>query len=93
MRYTWRDDFRTNDFAGGANSSGSSTLSFPVVTEARGQLNASINYDVNENLNIGLEAVNLTEEKITQRCVSSTGPICFVGFPDRRIVFGASYKF
>jgi TonB-dependent receptor len=32
MRYTWREAFRTQDFAGGANSSGSSTLSFPVVT-------------------------------------------------------------
>jgi len=93
MRYTWRDDFRTNDFGGGANTSGSSTFSFPVVTEARGQLNASINYDINDQWNIGLEAVNLTEERIVQRCVSSTGPICFAGFPDRRIVFGASYKY
>ena len=31
-RYTWRDDFRTQDFGGGANTSGSSTFSFPVVT-------------------------------------------------------------
>ena len=92
-RYTWRDDFRTNDFGGGANTSGSSTFSFPVVTEARGQLNASISYDVNENLNVGVEVVNATEEEIIQRCVSDTGPICFVGFPDRRITFGASYRF
>ena len=92
-RYTWREAFRTFDFGGGANTSGSSTFSFPVVTEDRGQLNASLSYDVNENLNIGLEIVNATEEEIVQRCVSETGPICFVGFPDRRITFGASYKF
>jgi len=92
-RYTWREGFRTNDFAGGANTSGSSTFSFPVHTLDRGQLNASINYDVTENFNVGVEAVNLTEERIDQHCVSETGPLCFVGFPDRRIVFGASYTF
>ena len=93
MRYTWRDGFRTNDFAGGANTSGSSTVSFPVHTLDRGQLNASISYDVNEKLNIGLEAVNLTESGIDQHCVSETGPLCFVGIPDRRITVGASYRF
>jgi len=93
MRYTWREAFRTQDFGGGANTSGSSTFSFPVVTDDRGQLNASINYDVNENLNVGVEVVNITEERIDQNCVSGSGPLCFVGFPDRRITFGASYRF
>lgn len=92
-RWTWREGFRTNDFAGGANTSGSSTFSFPVNTLDRGQLNASINYAVNDKLNLGVEAVNLTEEEIYQHCVSETGPLCFAGFPDRRIVFGASYRF
>ncbi|MGI9318098.1 MAG: TonB-dependent receptor domain-containing protein, partial [bacterium] len=93
MRYTWREAFRTQDFAGGANTSGSSTFSFPVTTADRGQLNASISYDVNENLNVGVEVVNLTEEKIDQFCVQEGGPLCFVGYPDRRITFGASYRF
>jgi iron complex outermembrane receptor protein len=92
-RYTWREAFRTQDFAGGANTSGSSTLSFPAVTADRGQLNASISYDVNEQLNIGVEAVNLTEEKISQYCVKDDTLLCFVGLPDRRVTFGASYKF
>jgi len=93
MRYTWRDAFRTNDFGGGANTSGSSTLSFPVVTGARGQLNASVNYNVTDKLNIGIEAVNLTEERIDQYCVSDNALLCFVGLPDRRITIGASYRF
>ncbi len=92
-RYTWREGFRTQDFAGGANNSGSSTLSFPVHTMDRGQLNASINYDVTENFNIGIEATNITEEKIVQKCVTESGPTCFVGYPDRRIVFGGTYTF
>jgi len=90
-RYTWREAFRTLDFAGGASLN--STLGFPVVTEDRGQLNASISYDVTDNINIGIEAVNLTEEGITQSCLDEGGLTCFIGVPDRRITFGASYRF
>lgn len=90
-RYTWREQYRTLDFAGGASTN--STFSFPVVNESRGQLNASINYDVTDNFNVGVEGVNLTKSNVVQRCVADTGPICFVGYPDRRIVFGASYTF
>lgn len=92
-RYTWREGFRTQDFGGGANTSGSSTFSFPVHTLDRGQLNASISYDVFENLTVGVEGVNLTRSNIYQHCVAETGPLCFAGFPDRRVTFGASYKF
>ena len=92
-RYTWRESFRTQDFGGGANTSGSSTFSFPVHTLDRGQLNASVNYSVNDHLDVGLEVVNLTEERVDQHCVSTTGPLCFVGLPDRRIVFGGIYRF
>jgi TonB-dependent receptor len=92
-RYTWRESFRTNDFGGGANTSGSSTFSFPVHTLDRGQLNASVNYAINDHFDVGIEAVNLTEEPIYQHCVAKTGPLCFVGLPDRRIVFGGIYRF
>ncbi|WP_425411116.1 TonB-dependent receptor [Hyphococcus sp.] len=90
-RYTWRDAFRTLDTAGGATLN--STLGFPVVSESRGQLNASINYAVTNNLDVGVEAVNLTKSEITQSCVNEGALLCFQGLPDRRITFGASYKF
>ncbi|WP_202388687.1 TonB-dependent receptor [Pontixanthobacter aquaemixtae] len=90
-RYTWRDEFRTLDTAGGASLG--STIGFPVVTEARGQLNASINYDVTDFLNIGVEGVNLTKSKITQSCINSGALLCFQGLPDRRLTFGASLSF
>jgi len=93
LRWTWRDEFRTNDFGGGANTSGSSTFGFPVITEARGQLNGSINYDITEQFSVGVEAVNLTTSNIVQRAVTAEGPIAFVGLPDRRIIFGGSYRF
>ena len=53
FRYTWREAFRTQDFGGGANTSGSSTFSFPVVTDDRGQLNASISYTYRDKYTIG----------------------------------------
>ncbi|MEM9837641.1 MAG: TonB-dependent receptor [Pseudomonadota bacterium] len=93
VRYTWREGFRTQDFGGGANTSGSSTFSFPVNTLDRGQLNASIIYNITDNFNVGIEAVNLTEEEIFQHCVAETGPLCFAGYPDRRIAFGATYRY
>lgn len=91
VRYTWREAFRTDDTAAGASRN--STLGFPVVTHDRGQLNASLSYDVNEKLNIGVEAVNLTKSDITQSCVNEDALLCFQGLTDRRITFGASYKF
>jgi TonB-dependent receptor len=90
-RYTWRDAFRTLDTAGGASLN--STFGFPVVTEPRGQLNASVNYNGTERLNVGVEAINLLQNNITQSCVNSGALTCFQGLPDRRIVFGATYTF
>lgn len=90
-RYTWRDAFRTLDTAGGATLG--STLGFPVVTAARAQLNAGINYELTDNITIGVEGVNLTKSKIEQFCVNDGALLCFQGLPDRRITFGASVKF
>ena len=90
-RYTWRDSFRTLDTAAGASLN--STLGFTTVTESRGQLNASITYDVTDYLNIGVEGVNLMKNKITQSCVNSGAQLCFQGLPDRRITFGATLSF
>lgn len=91
VRYTWREAFRTDDTAGGASRN--STLGFPVYTHDRGQLNASFSYDVSEQLNVGVEAVNLTKSGITQSCVNEGAILCFQGLADRRITFGASYTF
>lgn len=89
MRYTWREAYRSTDFG----STSSFPWSFPVVQEDRGQLNASISYDVNEKLNIGIEAVNLTESDVEQSCINEGAMLCYQGLTDRRITLGASYKF
>lgn len=90
-RYTWRDAFRTLDTAGGASLN--STLGFPTVTSARGQLNAGISYAVTEFLSVGVEGVNLTKSKIEQFCVNDGAQLCFQGLPDRRVTFGATLSF
>ncbi|MEP4890576.1 MAG: TonB-dependent receptor [Aliiglaciecola sp.] len=87
MRYTWREAYRSTDFG----STSSFPWGFPVVQEDRGQLNASVSYDVNDQLNIGIEAVNLTESEVEQSCVTEGSLLCFQGLTDRRITFGASY--
>src|SRR5690606_13016371 len=51
-RYTWREAYRSTDFG----STDSFPWGFPVVQDDRGQLNASLNYAVNENLSVGVEA-------------------------------------
>ena len=89
MRYTWREAYRSTDFG----STSSFPWGFPVVQEDRGQLNASISYDVNDNLNVGVEAVNLTESDVRQSCVNEGALVCFQGLTDRRITLGASYRF
>ena len=89
MRYTWREAYRSTDFG----STSSFPWGFPVVQEDRGQLNASISYDVNDNLNIGIEAVNITEAEVEQSCVNQGALLCYQGLTDRRVTIGASYRF
>jgi TonB-dependent receptor len=89
LRYTWREAYRSDDFG----STSSLPWGFPVVQEDRGQLNASVNYAVNDNLDVGIEAVNLTEEDVVQSCVNEGALLCWQGLTDRRITIGASYRF
>ncbi|WP_331346614.1 TonB-dependent receptor [Cellvibrio sp. UBA7661] len=57
IAYNWRDSFLA--------SVGDSAGANPVYTEAYGQVDASVSYDVTDNLTFSLEALNLTDE--TQR--------------------------
>ena len=88
-RYTWREAYRSEDFG----STNSRPWGFPVIQDDRGQLNASINYMVSDNFDVGIEAINLTESDIDQYCVNKNALLCFQGLTDRRITIGASYRF
>jgi len=84
LRYTWRSSFVSNDpfFFG-----------LPLVNGARGQLNASINYDINDNINVGIEGINLLREDQNQYCVNDKALLCFQGLTDRRLTAGFSLRF
>jgi TonB-dependent receptor len=84
LRYTWRSSFVSNDpfFFG-----------LPLVNGARGQLNASINYDINDHINIGVEGINLLRGDQNQYCVNDKALLCFQGLTDRRLTAGVSVKF
>jgi TonB-dependent receptor len=54
IAYNWRDDF----LAGGGGN--------PRYTEAYGQLDASVSYDLTDNLTLSLEGLNITDESTRQ---------------------------
>lgn len=54
IAYNWRDSF----LAGIGDSAGAN----PIYTEAYGQVDASVSYDLTDNLTLSLEALNLTDE-------------------------------
>lgn len=84
LRYTWRSSYVSNDpfFFG-----------LPLINGARGQLNASINYDINDHINIGVEGINLLRGDQNQYCVNDKALLCFQGLTDRRVTAGISVKF
>ena len=91
LRYTWRDEFRTDDRPGTGNEF--DVFGFRSVVEPRGQLNGSLSYDVTDHFTINVDAVNLTTSSQNLFCVNDGGLLCDEGITDRRVIFGASYTF
>ena len=73
--------------------SGDDFFGVDIVEEARGQLNASIRYAVNDSWDVGLEVINLTQADAEQSCVNEGALLCFQDLTDRRMLLGASYRF
>lgn len=59
IAYNWRDDFL-------ASTDQLRAPDEPVFTEAYGQIDANISYDINENFTVFVEGLNLTEEELRQ---------------------------
>ena len=83
-RYTWRSSFQSTDPI---------QFGVPRVNGSRGQLNGSVNYDINENINVGVEGINILQTDADQFCVNNNSLLCFNGITDRRIVAGVNFKF
>lgn len=91
MRYTWRDAYFTDELPGTGNEF--TPLGGRGVVNARGQLNASASYHFNDNLTFSLEGINLTESDADISCLNENALLCYRGITDRRITFGAAYRF
>ncbi|NNC38908.1 MAG: TonB-dependent receptor [Hyphomonadaceae bacterium] len=86
-RYTWRSSYSlpasVESFKAGA----------PLINAARGQLNANVTYDINDNISVGVEGVNILQNDQQQYCVKDGTLLCFNGFTDRRLIAGLNVKF
>ncbi len=91
VRYTWRDTFRTDDLPGTGNVF--EPLGFRGAVEPRGQLNASVNYAVTDQINVGVEGTNLTKSSQNISCVNDGALLCYEGITDRRIQFGVTFTY
>lgn len=82
--YNWRDEFLSSIFDGSGPN--------PNYTEAYGQLDLSIGYNVSKNLSLQFEGINLTDE--TKRIHGRTkSQALFVQQSGPRYMLAARYKF
>lgn len=91
VRYTWRDAYFTDELPGTGNEF--TPLGGRGVVNARGQLNAGASYFVNDNFTLSLEGINLTESDADISCLNEDALLCYRGITDRRLTFGAAYRF
>ncbi|MBD1388688.1 TonB-dependent receptor [Neiella sp. HB171785] len=85
MRYTYRSEF--------TEELNRMRFNIPVIVGSRGQLNASVNYQLNENFTVGIEGVNLTKEDRTRWCFNEDTLLCEQSLTDRRITASLAGKF
>ncbi|EWH10494.1 TonB-dependent receptor [Catenovulum agarivorans DS-2] len=85
MRYTWRDAF-TEELS-------RMRFNIPPVVGARGQLNMSVNYKINDTFSFGIDGVNLTQEDRTRWCFNENTLLCEQSLTDRRVTASLSAKF
>lgn len=84
MAYNWRDEFLSGRFDGAGPN--------PAYTEAYGQLDMNVSYQLNEHLTFQVEAINLTDE--TQRVHGrNQNQLLYATQNGARYMFGFRYKF
>jgi TonB-dependent receptor len=84
LAWNWRDEFLS-----GANRGGYTN---PTYTDSYRQWDLNVSYDVNEQLQLSLEAVNLTGEDVRTRGRSAVA-YWFAQDLHPRYLLGARYKF
>lgn len=84
VAYNWRGEFLSGVNRGGARN--------PVFFDDFGTLDASVNYDVTQNLALSLEAVNILSEPI-RSFGRDENQLFFAQEQEPRIFLGARYRF
>lgn len=85
LAYNWRDEFLSS-------TTGGNNQFEPAYTEEYSQLDMSINYQVTEQLQLSLDAINLTEEERRVRA-RGTDAVIFAGEQSARYTLGLRYVF
>ncbi|MGH8222192.1 MAG: TonB-dependent receptor [Woeseiaceae bacterium] len=85
VAYNWRDEFLTGRFDG-------TGLPNPVYTEAYGQWDVNLNYDVNDGFTLFAEAINVTDE-IQRLHGRHANEVLFITQTGPRYMIGARYDF
>ncbi len=85
LAYNWRDEFLTDTF----DPSG---LPNPIYTDAYGQVDLNVSFNVNDNFTLIAEAINLTDE-IQRLHGRADNQALFVTQTGARYLLGARYDF
>lgn len=85
IAYNWRDEFLSA-------TTGGNNQQEPAYTEAYGQFDLSISYDITDNLSVQLEGINVTEED-TRVHARSKNAVIFAAEQEARYALGARYTF
>lgn len=84
VSYNWRDKYLSGTNQGGNRN--------PLFTAAFGTLDASISYDITDNISVSLEGVNLTSESFRQYARTETN-LVYVQELKPRYYLGARFRF
>lgn len=85
LRYTYRDVFLVSESTDISNG-------FPLYSDDRGQLNASLSLNINEKTALTVSGVNLLKDRTVQPGVFANGPIARMMDSDRRVTMGIRIK-
>lgn len=84
LAYNWRDEFLNATNQGGSRS--------PQFTDAFGQIDLNVTYDLNDSLQFSFEGINLNGEN-TRQFRRKTNMVVWAYELEPRYTFGARYKF
>jgi TonB-dependent receptor len=85
LRYTYRDVFLVSESTDISNG-------FPLYSDDRGQLNASLSFNINQKTALTFSGVNLLKDRTVQPGVFANGPIARMMDSDRRVTMGIRIK-